>query len=97
MDPNEAYRLLGLAMSDLRSLLDDAPEEIGPRVEVKQAVEHWEALDGWMRQSGFPPVAWNNPAGQTDYRRVAQNELAKMQDTVIEGRHTPIRREGDPR
>jgi hypothetical protein len=59
MDPNETYRLLCDAMERLRQAHERAGKTLRSAGDV---LEHWEHLDGWMRKSGFPPVAWNNPA-----------------------------------
>ena len=55
MDPDETYRLLCEAMEELRA----ADERAGGMLrKVSEAVEHWDALDGWMTRGAFPPKAW---------------------------------------
>jgi hypothetical protein len=87
MDPNEAYRQLCEAIDNLRGWMPGGVPD-GAEYDAQKVIDHWEALDGWMRKSGFPPVAWNNPVTVATKGMVSTAPLGE----VVGGRYTPIRR-----
>jgi hypothetical protein len=57
MDPDVAYDKIVEALNDYEA------GRLGARTAMAEVTEHWEALDGWLRQGGFAPRSWD-PARQ---------------------------------
>jgi len=55
VDPDVALANLREAMAELRACVDDG--RLG-HAEVAEAVESFEALDGWLTNGGFKPRDW---------------------------------------
>lgn len=58
MDPTVTVRELREAVVELRWLNRDAPDDV--QRATNTVIEHWDALDTWLSNGGFPPAQWGN-------------------------------------
>lgn len=62
MDPTETLKLLRRAVS--RYLATEDPTD------AQEIVEHFDALDAWLSQGGFPPWQWTTQRAEAEAERI---------------------------
>lgn len=71
MDPNETLRIARERAHDAYS------KATGQEQALRDAVEHYEALDEWLSSGGFLPIAWSKVAEAARADR-AERALAQL-------------------
>jgi len=59
MDPDEALHQIRMAIAHFRAITDGRATLCEAEVAASTALEHFEALDGWMSRGGFKPEDWS--------------------------------------